>query len=323
MSAVEAPAGIDKDVWNTMTDEERAGIAGTEYSEQELATITKLANQSGADSDDDEDDDDSGDDGDDKAGAQPQDGKGDGNGDAVQATAAAEEPAASAAEQATDTPAPAAAPVRYEAKLPEDFDAKVMALGEAETQAWKKFEDGDMDRPALQAELNRIATERSDLNGLKIKAEISQEMNAQTAEQAWQAAVNRSMAEFSKPENGGIDYRKDEAKAADWDQFIKVLANNPANADKPMEWFLSEAHKRVQALYGITPAKRETPAEANAKRKTDVAAAPKTLAHVPGSDGPGDIGSEFVDIDNLEGDELESAIARMTPAQRERFAQGR
>jgi len=52
-------------------------------------------------------------------------------------------------------------------------------------------------------------------------------------------------------------------------------------------------------------------------------AVPKTLAQVPGSDGPGDVGSEFAAVDSLSGDELEDAIARMTPAQRAKYAAGR
>ena len=35
---------------------------------------------------------------------------------------------------------------------------------------------------------------------------------------------------------------------------------------------------------------------------------------------PGDVGSEFADVLSLDGMEFEQAIARMTPAQRERFA---
>ena len=44
-----------------------------------------------------------------------------------------------------------------------------------------------------------------------------------------------------------------------------------------------------------------------------------TLAQVPGSDGPGDVAGEFADVLALDGMEYEAAIARMTPAQRERF----
>jgi hypothetical protein len=41
---------------------------------------------------------------------------------------------------------------------------------------------------------------------------------------------------------------------------------------------------------------------------------------VPGADGPGDVGGEFADVLSLDGMEYETAIARMSPAQREKFA---
>jgi len=134
--------------------------------------------------------------------------------------------------------------------------------------------------------------------------------------------------------NEGIDYNKDPARAADLDTFVKALANNDTNSDKPMSWFLIEAHKRVKALHGDVAAPAPTPAPAPAPtaaqaiaaaaaaRKPDASAAPKTLAQVPGGDGPGDIAGEFAGLDNLEGDALEDAIARMSPAMREKYSRG-
>jgi len=320
-SVVDVPAGIDKDVWETMTEEEREGIAGSEYTAQELDTIKRLA--SNAVSDDDSDDETANDDDSTNEPEKAED---------PAAPDAADKPLDPAAEDAAVTTEPVAqvqaqepqAVARYEARLPDDFSDRVEALASAEASAWSEFNDGKLDQTELQSKLSAIANDRVELNALKIKADISQEMSAQSSQQLWLATVQRSMNDFAKPENGGIDYRKDEAKAADLDQFVKLLANNNANANKPMEWFLTEAHRRVQALYGIAPAlKKETIADATERRKPVVSNAPKTLAHVPGSDGPGDIGSEFADIDNLAGDALEDAIRRMSPEQRERFAMGR
>ena len=80
-----------------------------------------------------------------------------------------------------------------------------------------------------------------------------------------------------------------------------------------------EAHKLVNARRGTVPATgNENPPTKGrpAPRKPDLKAVPKTLAHVPGSDGPGDVSDEFGNVDALDGLDLESAIARMTPAQR-------
>jgi hypothetical protein len=146
-------------------------------------------------------------------------------------------------------------------------------------------------------------------------------MTAQTAEQQWAFTVRRFMSATAKAE-GGIDYVKDAEKNADLDLFVKALARDEKNSDKPAEWFLSEAHRRVQAMHGI--ATKPTPAptleKPAASRKPPIDAAPKTLAQVPGGDGPGDVdGNEFADVDRLTGDAQEEAIRRMTPSQRERY----
>jgi hypothetical protein len=157
----------------------------------------------------------------------------------------------------------------------------------------------------------------------RTKAEIAQEMNAQTAEQQWRSTVER----FLDTSAAALDYRKDSEAMADLDGFVKMLAGREAHARQPMEWFLAEAHKRVMALRGAAkdPAPQPTPAvdrkaEAAAARKPRMDAVPATLAQVPGADGPGDVGGEFADVLSLDGMEYETAIARMSPAQREKFA---
>lgn len=66
--------------------------------------------------------------------------------------------------------------------------------------------------------------------------------------------------------------------------------------------------------------KKDVVAEAVAARKPALDKAAKTLAQVPGSDGPGDVEGEFANLDSLEGEALEDAIKKMSPDQRERFA---
>lgn len=324
MSAAVMPEGFDAQMWETMTEEERAGIVDPGYEVEDVGALKKIAGDGKNDADDADEDD--------EPGAASGDNKDD-------AKTGGDDAAAAAAETKTETPAaavtdeipeelkaaPAAAPV-FKAELPADYDEKVQANQAAEADAWTKFENGDLTRTELQAELSRINTERQSLHDLKLKADISESMGAQTTEQQWQSAVDRAARHYAKAEQGGVDYAKDDAKRADWDQFVKVLASNPANENKPMEWFLHEAHKRVLALHGLArsePVKRETPADANARRKPNLPSTPPNLAHVPGGDGPGDVGSEFADIDSLEGEDLEAAIASMSPAQRARYAAGR
>lgn len=222
------------------------------------------------------------------------------------------------------------AALRYEAQLPSDYDEQIKALRARDAELRKKYKDGDIDIDARDAELSALAEQREALLVARAKSEISHEMNQQAAQQQWQRAINVFMADAAKGE-GAINYRTDEAKAADLDEFVKNLAKRPENSDKPMEWFLHEAHKRVQALHGVSgqpaaPASTTAPvdpkkliSDAAKLRKPSAGAIPKTLAQVPGGDGPGDVTSEFADVLALEGQAFEDALARMTPAQRERF----
>ena len=159
-------------------------------------------------------------------------------------------------------------------------------------------------------------------------------MNAQTAEQLWTHAVNQFMDSTARLSEaaGGIDYLKDTEKWSDLDGFVRSLAARNEHAHQSMDWFLEEAHKRVLALHGMSAAKTsdaESSAEAKPAlkamdrkpldRKPPLDIAPKTLAMVPGGEGPGDVDGEFADVLALEGLAYEQAIARMSPTERERF----
>lgn len=311
---------LDETQLATLTPEEQAAIKGDEFSEDEVKALKGIADSG---------DDDEGDDGDDgdpdevlDADGKPVETKTD---DAPPAkTETKDEPKA---DDATVEDDPDAAPTRneYVAKLPDDFDQKIADLATQEAAIRTKFKEGEIELEDYEAQRDAILKERETLNTARVKAEISQEMREQAAQNEWQNQIKTFMSVASK--NDGIDYRKDTEKANDLDMFVKTLANSPANADKPGDWFLAEAHKRVMALHGVTKpaaAASETKAPAKtASRESPLKSAPKTLAQVPGGDGPGDVADEFSHLDALEGNDLEAAIAKMTPSQREKFASGR
>lgn len=320
MSAV-----LDKDIAATLTPEELEAI-NEGPSEAEQAVINRLA----ADGD--------GDDGDDSGDgetldangkpvvapeAKPAEGAGDKAGDKAAAVDAA--PQAAAAVPAEAPPAQAQ-PIVYKADLPADYEQRVADLKAKSEDLRTRFKAGEIDLEAFDAENAQLQEQRDELGRAATKAEISQEMSAQSAETAWRNEINALFARSKA--GGGPDYATNEAVRDDLDTFVKALAASDKNADKPMSWFLDEAHKRVLALHDIKPAaapnKDADPVKSIAdKRKPNVAAVPATLAHVPGGDSPDDVGGdEFAGLDGLEGQELEDAIARMTPAQRAKYVQG-
>ena len=301
-------AQLDADLASTMTPEELEAINAEDSPEEKL--VMRQAPKSLSDDDGDQDE------------ADEEADEDEPSVERKQAPAEESEATAAEAEKLQEPPQPAAQALpRYEAQLPSDYDDQIRALKDRDAELRQKFKDGEIDIDERDKGLADLSEQREQLLVARAKAEISQEMTQQTAQQQWQTEINKAISRAAKED--GIDYRKDQAKAADWDQFVRILAANPAHADKSMDWFLAEAHKRVMALHGVAPApKRETIEDAKAKRKPPVDAAPKTLAQVPGSDGPGDVDDQFADVAALDGWELEQAIARMTPAQREKFARG-
>lgn len=308
-------SALDADALATLTPEERAAIEDTDHTPQELEAIKKIAGTDAPNDDGDDGDDDESDDGGTGGESQPVE-----RPVAETSKPAEEYPQAQeqTAEQETTT---------YQASLPSDYEERLSGLKARDAELRQKLRDGEIDIDERDAGLAAIAEEREQLLVLRAKAEVSQEMNSQTVARQWAGEINSLFKRAS--ENDGVDYSKDRARYNDLDIFVKALANNEANEGKPMSWFLNEAHKRVMALHGDAPAKVNPPAnkdaaikEANEKRKPPMDQVPKTLSHVPGSDGPGDVASEFADIDALEGEALEDAIKRMTPAQREKWAKG-
>lgn len=316
-------AEFDKDSMANLTDEERAAIEDTEFSPEEVAAMQAVAD---ADGDDGED----GGEGADESGADPATVSGD---DAAENASEDPGPAADAnsdaalEKKAVPSPDEGKAPEfqpRYQAALPDDYESSVAALKEDKRALSEKFKAGDIEVDDYTAQMEALDDRRDELNDIRVRAAIAQDMNTQTTAQQWQFTIDRFAKAVARDEN--IDYRADLEKQADLDTFVKALAANSKNADKDMDWFLNEAHRRVKALHGIgptAPGARAPVVPVKPSRPAPTTSIPATLAQVPGSDGPGDLGGEFSDLDKLEGMDYEQAIAKMTPVQRERFLQGK
>lgn len=294
---------MDPTIEALMSEEELAAI-NDGLDEDEVDALTAIAGEDDSDGDSDDAD---------------EEGQDSGDGDGADDGGDAEGGYSESAEQ--EDPAPPAATSRraYRANLPESFAEDVAAVDADSEALAESFKAGDLDFDEYRAEMSKLDTRRDALASVKLKAEISTEMEQQSAEQQWQDAINALVKRAATEDK--IDYVKDASKQQDLDTFVKVLAANQANANRPMDWFLAEAHKRVKALHGIQTA-APVPGGKPSPRRPSLSALPKTLAHVPGGDGPGDVGDEFATIDALDGIELEDALARMTPAQRDKYARG-
>ncbi|AOV00435.1 hypothetical protein [Delftia tsuruhatensis] len=245
---------------------------------------------------------------------------------AAPAAAPAVAPAAAPAEptdatQPTEAPAPNPQTAQqaggYRAELPADYDAQVKANRDAVAAARAKFNEGELEQAELDAELDRLQDERDTLRDMKTRATMSAEMQAQSAQQAWNSTINGFLDDAAKnPALGIVDYRQDKAKQADLDAMVRALGAAPGNENKPMRWFLEEGHRRVVALHGIATTKKP----ADVQRKPDASAVVTNLADVPGGAGDADpVSDEFAELDKLTGLDYERALGRLSEDKRAQY----
>lgn len=208
----------------------------------------------------------------------------------------------------------------YKVDLPDGFDAQLAQLQEFDAALTAKFRAGEIDVDEFLVEQKAIADARATSERLRTKAEISNEMAAQSTAQEWGHAVEQFIAHAKRVE--GVDYG-DKKLMKDLDLFVRNIASDPENAGRGFDFFLEEGHKRVKAMHSIAVSQQaKTPEEKPAKpvqRKPPVDNLPASLANVPGGDGPGDVADEFSDIDKLSGLEYEMALAGMSKSQRDRY----
>jgi hypothetical protein len=225
------------------------------------------------------------------------------------AASAADQPGAAEAEAATPAPAPQHSAPTYQVDLPADFQAQQDANKSARTELRRRYNEGEIDSAEFESEQDRLDEQRMNLLGMQQRAQIAQEMTEQAQRNAWVGAINNFMKQAStNSELGIVDYRKDAAKQADLDTFVKALAAQ--DPDKPQDWYLSEAHKRVVALHGV-PTTAKTAAKPDTSRKPNLDEIPQTLAHTPGTSGNEAFEDEFSALDKMSGMEAERALAAM------------
>ena len=171
----------------------------------------------------------------------------------------------------------------FKADLPEDY-AQQMANVEGElTSIGKSFQDGDFTWDEYQQKLRETTAIRESLIESATMAKISKQMQEQefvNKERADKDAWANTVKSFIESKPDGVDYM-DAVKNRDLDTYVKALAADVDNADKPSEWFLNEAHALVKSKHRITTT--TTQAKPAANEGMQPASKPfQTLSDVPG-----------------------------------------
>ena len=249
------------------------------------------------------------------------------------AAEAAAQPAGDAqpAEQPADEPADEPVVMRLAPPALEGADEQLAQLLDQRKSIREQYRNGDIsaeDKDKAEDEINdRIA----DIRAARQNAQFVENFNQQAAEQDYLRTLKSVKADIR--DTDGIDYDKNPMLLANWDAKVRALASDPKNADRSGEWYLREAHKQVLAEVDATaaalgykrtterrPGPRDPVRDAlSDRRPADTRA--KSLAALPAAaQDTGREGREFAHLDDLSGEDLELAVARMTEEQKERWA---
>lgn len=171
----------------------------------------------------------------------------------------------------------------FKSSLPEDHGQRMADVEGELTSIGKSFQDGDLTWDEYQLKLREASAVRESLVESATMAKISKQMQEQEAvnkEQAGKDTWANTVKSFIDSKPDGMDY-SDPTKNRDLDVYVKALAADADNADKPGEWFLNEAHALVKSKHRITTI--IPPAKPPAKEEMLSASKPfQTLSDVPG-----------------------------------------
>ena len=253
--------------------------------------------------------------------------------EAPKPAAAAAKPAAAPAPTSVDIPVDSSTqappPPQYRVELPADADARLATLRTEKQAARTEMLDGTMTAESYGAIEDRVDAAADEIKDQVRTAKLMQEFNEQAAAAAetarHQTDLNRSIEGFKAQ---GIDYR---AAPLLFDIFnrqlqalgterIALLAKEGRADDKDLNWYADEAHRRTVAGLGLKPTAAAAPATApKTARGVDRSTLPPTLAHVPPAAIVSTGGDEFAHLSNLNGADLERALAKFTPEQMDRY----
>lgn len=197
----------------------------------------------------------------------------------------------------------------------EDFETKMAEIDARKRELRAQYREGDIDIDTYEEQREAVDGEALALREAQFKAQIAEEQLAQVMQQRWQWEIERFL---SQPANAQYRADAESSRNSELDAVVRVLGQDPKNAEKPMTWFLEEADRWVRARYGETEKPAEKP---KAKPKASI---PPSLANLPAADLADVEGDdEFAKLDRVEdGMELERMLSKMSDAEQARYLRG-
>ncbi len=196
------------------------------------------------------------------------------------------------------------------AAMPVDAKAQMDQIGDAIDALEKRFDEGEIERPAYRAELRKLEDQRLDLREEISKARLAAEMQQQAAVATLQQTVQRFYADHPDldPENlvqrAAIDAAFGQI---DGTEEVRGL-NDRQILDKAYDIYLKSTGRSPPA-----PAPAKPPAKRVAAEDADI---PPTLGRLPAAAHTETDDGRFAWLERLKGPAFDAAVAGMSAADR-------
>lgn len=239
---------------------------------------------------------------------------------------AGDEPPAPAAGDESEDDEPAAVTPRA---TPQDAGEQRAALRAEQAAALQKLMDGEIDPEAY----NKLNNETQDKLEALVRAEAADQTRDMITRDAMMKDYSAELGAVQKAVRAaGLDL-KDEATGAEFDRAVRMFANEATArglADVPgnlaasraalsdAQEYLLRRHGKSAPAPAAAPAPVATKSPARVPQAPDRSQLPPTLANIPAA-ADATISNEFSHLENLEGNALERALARLTPDQQDRY----
>ena len=199
------------------------------------------------------------------------------------------------------------------------LDSKLSEINNAIAELDAQVADGEIDLTDHIKQTRELQDAKTQLMLEKAEYIRNQNENAREVQIAWDMAIDRFYSDpankaFDHPDNGGNEIAFETMR--NW--LIKLQEKTPGRT--PV-WYLHQAKRDVQGFTGMQqdePAKKPEPKQRR-KSALDGADIPRTLSDTPAA-ANNSVEDEFSYLEKLGGEELEAAVAKMTPAQMDRWA---
>lgn len=206
--------------------------------------------------------------------------------------------------------------------IPEDIQSRLDAdYAALSNDLDEKYENGDLsfsDYRKQSRDLDsRYFAEKEKITAAKLKAEIAEEQQRQTAEQKWQWEQDTFFRD-------NPDFRSDPILFGALNSVLQASYGDENSKGKSGLQLIREAAEKVKTRFDVKPIanNQQTRPDKKIEVKGQSAKAtelPKTLSNIPSADSSLDNGGEFDYLENLSGLAYEKAIAKLSPDALDRF----